>query len=329
MSAPRGPAALDVLPGALRERLATLVAQHELAALADAWSRPRTTTARVNTLRAAADDIARALGAAGLRLAPVAWCPGAFVVERPGGDPRDALRALQATQAHARGEVYVQGLSSLAAARVLDPRPGEDVLDLCAAPGSKTTQIAALMRGEGSLVANDRSRARVYKLRAVLASQGCDAFVRVTTRAGEAFGRTHPEAFDRVLVDAPCSMEGRIDLRDPRTWADWSPAKVRRLAHQQEALLLAAIRATCPGGLVVYATCTLGPEEDERVVDRVLRRAAGQVALEPIALEVPGRRPGLVAWGGRAHDPSLALAMRLHPGPTLEGFFVARLRKRP
>jgi len=324
----RDASALEVLPAALRERLARLHGPDELAGLAAAWSRPRPTTVRVHPLRASPSSVARALASDGLVATPVAWCPGALVVERPGACQRESLRALQATRAYAEGHVYVQGLASMVAVFALEPRPGEAVLDLCAAPGGKTTQIHGLMRGRGTLHANDRSRARVHKLRAVLAAQGCED-VRLSVRPGAAFGRTHAGTFDRVLVDAPCSMEGRIDLSDPRTWRDWTPGKVRRLAREQESLLRAAIRATRPGGVVVYSTCTLAPEENERVVDRVVRRARGEVAIAPIALEVPGRRAGLPRWNERAFDPAIARTMRLPPGVLLEGFFVARLRRRP
>jgi len=318
-SEPTPPIAPD-LPPAFVERLGRILAPADRDR-ALAWhAAPRPVSFRVNRLRAADAEVDAELAAAGLAGEPVAWCPGARVLVR------GTLRELQATAAHAEGRLYVQGLSSMAVPLVLAPRPGERVLDVAAAPGSKTTQIAALMEGRGELVANDKSRRRFFKLKAVLDAQGVRC-ARLLQRPGESLGRAFPGAFDRVLLDAPCSGEGRFRSGDPASWSDWKPAKVRRLASEQGRLLRAVAGTVAPGGVLVYSTCTYAPEENERVVARFLKRADGAWRLEPIELELANRRPGRTEWRGRPLGAELERAVRIVPDGAMEGFFVARLRR--
>ena len=293
----------------------------ERAALRLAFAETRPVWLRVNTLRIAPEEAAGLLRGAGVAVTAGPW-PEALRV--PTDQRADALRH----PLHRDGLVYMQSLSSQAAARALDPQPGEDVVDLCAAPGSKTGHIAALM-GTGCLVANEVSRGRTYKMKdvllrlGVLHTEGLD--VRIRTGDGVRF-RGHRDAFDRVLVDAPCSGDGRFHSSDPASWQGWSLKKVKACASKQKALLHAALDATKPGGIVVYATCTLAPEENEAVLARALKRYP-EVTLEPLPVELPGALPALTGWGKKTFDPQIpAHARRLPPGPMWDGFFLARLR---
>ncbi len=310
------------LPEAFRERLALQLGPDEAARVLAALGEPRTRWVRANRLLTTPDALAAELAAAGVELRP-APAPFADAFALEGGD----VRALQATPAFAEGRAYVQSLSSMAAVLALAPEPGESVLDLCAAPGSKTTQIAAAMQAEGRLVANDRSKKRAFKLRAVLASQRVEDFVEVSVARGESLARREPGAFDRVLLDAPCSSEGRFHLDEAASWADWKPSKVKRLAGEQRRLLLAAFEALRPGGVLVYSTCTFAPEENEQVLSKVLRRWGDAAEVEPLPAEFPGTAPGLARWKDRDMDPRLARARRFLPGGGVDGFFVARLRR--
>jgi len=285
-----------------------------------ATSEPRPVWLRVNTLVASVDEVRAALTDFDVQGGP--W-PEALRV------PRERRAELVRHPLVEAGAVYLQSLSSQAAARALDPQPGEDIVDLCAAPGSKTTHIAALMR-EGVIVANEVSKGRSHKLRAVLSqlrvSGREELDVRVRTGDGARF-RGHRDCFDRVLVDAPCSGEGRFHLSDPRSYAGWTPKKVKGLASKQKALLHAALDATKPGGVVVYATCTLAPEENEGVLARALKRYDGVAELEPLPVELATARPGLPEWKGKALDGRIAQhARRIPPGPDWDGFFLARFR---
>lgn len=310
------------LPEAFRERLALQLGADEAGRVIDALGEPRPRWVRANRLFTSPADLAAELADAGvaLRAAPE---PFGDAFELVDGD----VRALQATAAFEQGRAYVQSLSSMAAVLALAPEPGESVLDLCAAPGSKTTQIAAAMQARGRLVANDRSKKRAFKLRAVLASQRVEDFVDVSVARGESFARREPGAFDRVLLDAPCSSEGRFHLDDASSWADWKPSKVKRLAAEQRRLLLAAFEALRPGGVLVYSTCTFAPEENEQVLSKVLRRWGDEATVEPSPVDFPGALPGLARWKDRDMDPRLEHARRFLPGGGFDGFFVARVRR--
>ncbi len=227
---------------------------------------------------------------------------------------------MQGTEAWQIGALYIQSPSSMAATVALDPQPGESVLDLCAAPGSKTTHIAA--RG-ADVVANELSRNRSFKLRAVLKQAGAQA--QVWTGAGERLGHRNPARFDRVLADVPCSGEGRFHVDDPASFAGWTPKKVKRLASLQKALLHSAIDACRPGGVVVYSTCTLSPAENEGVLARALKRYEGRIEIEELPMSLPGALPGITEWTNKPWPEQIQRARRLIAGPVFDGFFLARI----
>jgi 16S rRNA (cytosine1407-C5)-methyltransferase len=312
--------ASSTLPPAFLERLRTIIPAPHWDDVLRTFEEPKPTTFRVNTLKAQPREIRQALESQGLRVEPVAWCPEAFIVRE------GRLAALQETTSYRRGEIYIQSLSSLLPALVLDPRPGEHVLDLAAAPGSKTTQMACLMRNQGRLVANDNNRIRFYKLRANLQRQGI-ADVTLTLRRGETFGRSDPNGFDRVLVDAPCGTEGRFFTGRASSYNYWKVRKIHEMVGKQRRLLRAGLEALRPDGVLVYSTCTFAPEENEGVVAWALMTLEGAVALEPVALPVANTMPGLSAWDGRAFHPDVCRTVRVMPTREMEGFFLAKFRK--
>ncbi|RMG19827.1 MAG: RsmB/NOP family class I SAM-dependent RNA methyltransferase [Deltaproteobacteria bacterium] len=174
-------------------------------------------------------------------------------------------------------------LASVLAARALDVRPGDQVLDLCAAPGGKTLVLAARL-GDGSLVANDRSAARRRRLRRVLdlyLPPELRARVRVTGHDARRWGLHEPARYDRILLDAPCSTDRHV-LADPAALARWSPARPRQLCTLQRAMLASALDALRPGGTLVYATCSLCPEENDGAIAWLHRKRPGRFeVLEP------------------------------------------------
>jgi len=144
-----------------------------------------------------------------------------------------------------RGREYIQGLSSQLVSLILDPQPEERILDLCAAPGSKTSHMAALMNNTGEIVAVECVRSRMYKLKSVLTLLGVTN-TKCILRDGRLF--KSEELFDRILVDAPCSSEGRFCLKDPKTLKYWSLRKIREMRRKQRGLLHQATRLIRPGG---------------------------------------------------------------------------------
>lgn len=226
---------------------------------------------------------------------------------------------------HFLGHFVQQSLGSMLPAQLLDARPGERVLDLCASPGSKTTWLAAAMQGRGELWANDVSGVRMQALAArVDASHACHV---VTTRcAGERLPNLCSETFDRILADVPCTGLGR---REHLAVARERHARTggANLPEAQYALLLAAVKLTRVGGRIVYSTCSLMPDENEAVLQRIVSRLPVRlVEPEPIAGVV--LREGRTRIGAQALDPSLQRARTLTPWDNPSpGFFMAVLEK--
>jgi len=230
-------------------------------------------------------------------------------------------RPVSATPEHWLGLIYLQQASTGVAAPAVGPRPGEHVLDLCSAPGGKTTHMADLMKDSGCLVASEISESRIRGLLGNVYRLGHSNILVV---AGD--GREFPPgaSFDRVLVDAPCSGEGTLRRRGGQA-PNQSSSFISYVTSAQRGLLERAVRLTRPGGTILYVTCTFAPEENEAVVSDALERLP--VELEPLDLPVP-HAPGLTEFGGTRYDPRVEGAARVYPHHLDSGgLFLARLRK--
>lgn len=149
----------------------------------------------------------------------------------------------------------------------------------------------------------------------------------ISNLAGQIFWQTHQEQFDKTLVDVPCSMEGRFDTSDPKTYEWWSPGKVKELSEKQKWLLRSAVSSTKPGGVIVYSTCTLAPEENEMVIDWIIKKEKGAVEILPIHIPNCPTRNGLSTYRGKSFTDGMDKTLRIFPDGTMEGFFVAKLGK--
>jgi NOL1/NOP2/sun family putative RNA methylase len=270
---------------------------------------------RVNTVRTTVERAREALDEAGIAHEPTEWHPGLFRLDgQPGRN-----------WPYVHGWLHGQEEVSAVPARVLDPRPGEVVWDACAAPGSKTTQLAALMSDDGRIVATDDNVGRLSALRSNTERLGATN-VAVTNEDA----RVHSlqpfgfDAYDRALVDVPCSCEGTI-RKNPDTLAEWTIEHVEGIAAAQKGILRRAVQATREGGTVVYSTCTFAPEENEAVVDHVLE--ADDCECEPVAVDVPlDASPGVTEWLGETYDKRVSRARRIYPHQNdTGGFFCAKL----
>jgi 16S rRNA (cytosine1407-C5)-methyltransferase len=275
---------------------------------------------RANLLKNSPEEAARELARLGLEAEPVLGYPAAFILRR------GTVRELQATPLYREGSIYVQSLASMMPVLALAPEPGHSVLDLAAAPGGKTTQIAALTHGQGWILANDSSRERFFKLKWAVETQGAKN-VELSLQKGELLGRKYADTFDRVLVDAPCSSEGRFRAGDPASFRYWKMAKIREMARKQKRLLRAGFETLKAGGILVYSTCTFAPEENEEVVQWTLEKCGENFVLEPIPIRLDSRVPALTSWEGKVFDRRIVHAARLLPTEILEAFFIARIRK--
>ncbi|MDX8402506.1 MAG: RsmB/NOP family class I SAM-dependent RNA methyltransferase [Mariprofundaceae bacterium] len=287
------------------------------------FAAPRATVLRVNTLRAAPEAASEDLQAAGLH--PRSACdmglPEALIL--PAGERRAAL----AHPLVGRGVLYAQGISSMLATAVLAPKPEQTVLDLCAAPGGKTGHLWQRMQARGRLVAIEAVKKRFFKLRGVLAGLGM-AGIETRCMDGRAAWRWLAGRCDCVMLDAPCSSEARFRIDDPASFRYWSPRKIKEMRHKQRGLLRAGIRCLKPGGVLLYATCSFAPEENEQVIADALRVFGEVIAVEPVELPagVPAM-PGLDEWRGRGLPEAVTRAVRVLPGPVTTGFFLCRIRR--
>lgn len=290
-------------------------------AFIDALRAPHVPCVRINQSRIGADHAVAAMVAQGLQPEPIAWLPGAYRVNPDVSD----IRSVGRNWLYQAGLYQVQEESSMLPVRLLDPRPGEHVLDLCAAPGNKTAQIAAALGGRGTVIANDRSRNRLAALHNTISRLG---LVNVTMTAADGCQfPMQPQPFDRALVDAPCTAEGTA--RKHGRAGEKQPGFARHINGIQRALLRRALLLTRPGGRVVYSTCTFAPEENEMVIDAVLAAHPGlaQIVSVPPPPDLP-ISPGVTHWNGRALSPQVSRCMRMWPHLTgTGGFFVAVLQR--
>ena len=231
----------------------------------------------------------------------VAWCPNGYEIIP------ECLADYQQLTDSGRG--YVQNAASWLPVLALTPEAGERVLDLCAAPGGKSSHIQALANGQADLVCNDNSKPRLIKLQANLKRLNVPAeFMLADARH---ISRRQLEAFDKILLDAPCSGEGLMSL------------------NAGDASLFEAWRLLKSGGTLVYSTCTMAPEENEVVVDWLLRRQSDAELIPIDIAPLPDRAPVVQSWNNRALTHDLGGCLRLMPGRLTEAFFVAAFRKTP
>lgn len=270
---------------------------------------------RVNTLKVTVNEVKKRLSDE-WTLERVPWCPLGFWIQHKKGERTDIGNLLE----HALGYIYVQDPASMIPPLVLDPKPTETVLDMCAAPGSKTTQIAAMMKDEGVLVANDVTHVRLASLGINLQRMGVTHTVVSQMRGQQLVGE-----YDKILLDAPCSATGTI-RRSASALVDWSIGSLSRITSVQRSLLGRAWRLLKSGGTLVYSTCSLEPEENEGMISWFLDRH-DNATLEPIDLDITRASP-VIRFDGLTYRDDVRHTLRIHPQDNdCEGFFVAKIKK--
>lgn len=299
------------LPDAFKEKMRALLGE-EYNAFEGSYDKERVQGLRFNTLKTNLEDF---LGREYFHLDRIPWTKEGYYYqtrERPGKHPL-----------HEAGLYYIQEPSAMAAVELLDPEPGERILDLCGAPGGKTTHIAARLKGKGLLVSNEIHPSRCRILSQNVERMGIGNAV-VTNADAATLAARFPEYFDRIMVDAPCSGEGMF-RKDEAVKDEWSPDHVKLCAIRQKEILDFAAFMLKPGGRMVYSTCTFSPEEDEGSVETFLRTHP-EFTVETVDA-FDGFAPGRPDWveGGRA---ALACTFRIWPHKTKgEGHYLAVLKK--
>jgi NOL1/NOP2/sun family putative RNA methylase len=279
----------------------------------------RPVTLRVNTLKTNVRDVMRTFQNDNIKFDRVLWYNDALILKNIRENEVEKHILYQ------EGHIYLQSLSSMISPLALKPKPGEKVLDLTAAPGSKSTQLAALMQNQGFILANEINELRMERLRYNVEKQGA-AIIKVRHGDGKRLEENWAQFFDAVLLDAPCSGEGLFLACNPKTYRFWSAKRVREQAAEQKKLFRTALWALKPGGRIVYSTCTLTKEENEMILNWALEKYGQDLQSERINLQIPGAEPGLEVEGyGKFNSRNY---LRIYPSLLMEGFFVSKLRKK-
>jgi NOL1/NOP2/sun family putative RNA methylase len=280
---------------------------------------PRRQSLRLNPLRGGTQEALTELREAGWQGRQYPWYVDGYTIE-------SAMEPVRDSPAVSEGRVFIQNAASWLPVLALDPQPNDTILDVCAAPGGKTSHIAALTANQAHIWANDNSRARLAKLQANMRRLGVSIEQYTLYDATTLTRKLQGQQFDRILLDAPCSGEGLMNLSKDTDVATWSVAHIKRLQQLQKRILSQSWQLLKPGGVLVYSTCTMAPEENEAVVDYLLRTHSDAHTM-PLDLKPPNRIPTVREWNGRVFAPDVGNCVRLQPSESIEAFFVCKLEK--
>lgn len=276
----------------------------------EGYQQERKVSLRVNTLKANAQQIYQKLIEANIQVKPVSWSKEAFIIEN--AHEKD----IQALEMYEKGEIYLQSLSSMLPPILLNPQPDMDILDMAAAPGGKTTQMAAISQNKAHITACEMHAVRAERLKYNLEKQGATcAYVMVTDarRLNSFF------SFDQILLDAPCSGSGTLKVQDPNIPNKYFTEKlIEKSKASQKALLKKAIEVLKKGKEMVYSTCSILQSENEDILKEALKE--GKIEIVPITIAGIEEIPTLPS--------TIEGTITICPSTYYEGFFVAKIRKK-
>ena len=273
------------------------------------FEKTRFTTFRVNTLKSNNEEIEKALKDKSVEFEKASISDNAYIV-------KNANEAkIQELEAFKEGKIYLQSLSSMLPPIILEPKENSDILDMAAAPGGKTTQMAAISNNKSHITACERNAIRAEKLKYNIEKQGASCvfcMVKDSREIDDFF------SFDQILLDAPCSGSGTLDLQNEKLNKYFTETLIEKSVKTQKQLLKKAIKILKKGSEMVYSTCSILQEENEEVIQSILK--TGKVEIVPIGIEKLGNLPVL--------PTSIKGTLCLMPNEYFEGFFVAKLKKK-
>ena len=280
----------------------------------------RNVTLRVNTLKYSINELMKYFKEINIKFERVPFFNEALIIKN------QTEKQIQKLDIYEKGFIYLQSLPSMLPPLILNPKPGEKILDLTAAPGSKTTQIASLMENKGYILANELDKIRCKRLEYNINMQGVK-IAEVSNKRGEIIGKLYEEQFDKVLLDAPCSGEGRFLANDAKTYRGYNKKQIMELSKLQKKLLKSANQAVKPNGEIVYSTCTLNLEENEKVLQfaiKELNLKLIDIKIKDKKIDLKNAMPAFSIEG----QELLKKAIRILPNENYEGFFVAKFQKK-
>ena len=269
----------------------------------DGYTKQKYVTLRANKIKTRVEDIEEQLIKNNIKFRKIGWYKDAIIIESAREDE------IRKTEMYENGEIYLQSLSSMLPPIILEPEKGENILDMAAAPGGKTTQIAAITENKAFITACEKNKIRAERLKYNLQKQGVTC---VNIMAEDARKLSDYFSFDKILLDAPCSGSGTANIFDDR----FSKELVQRSSKTQEELLRKAIKILKSGGEIIYSTCSILKQENEEILKKIIK--SGKVEIVPIKInsEIPILPVGI--------DGTICVA----PTELYEGFFVAKIYKK-
>ncbi len=289
------------IPQFLKDLLIEQYGEEISAKIENGYKAQRPVTLRANNLKTSLEKVKEKLAEAQIEYETVSWYENALIIKNV---REEEIRKLEIYE---NGEIYLQSLSSMLPPIILEPKAGENILDMTAAPGGKTTEIAALTENKAYITACEKNKIRAERLKFNLQKQGvklANVMVEDARKLSDYF------SFDKILLDAPCSGSGTENIFDK----NFSQELVERSVKFQEELLRKALKILKPGGEIVYSTCSILKQENEKVLERVL--AKGNAQIEPITVQDIEVLPSKIAG-----------TITVCPTENYEGFFVAKIKK--
>ena len=299
---------MKYIPEFLIELLQSEYGDETAKRILDGYEKTKVTTFRVNTLKATCEEVEKELKELNIPFAKVNWYNDAFIVNN------DAEIKMRESSLYKEGKIYLQSLSSMLPPLILEPHEKESILDMAAAPGGKTTQMAALTSNNSLITAVEKNSVRAERLKYNLSLQGAN---RVSVLVSDAKKLDEFFRFDKILLDAPCSGSGTLNAFDPKTNKVFTKTLVNNSKSLQIELLKKASQILKVNGEMIYSTCSILKEENEQVLEEVLKQ--GNLRIVPIDNDLYKDIPMLPV--------TIPGTMCVCPTEFYEGFFVAKLKK--
>lgn len=311
---------LQFLPSGFLERLLQIIPEKFWQQSLESFLHMPSTAFRVNNLKITTAECLDILTKKNFHLQQIPWHSDLYTI------PFAERRALTETSEFQQGLFYIQNPSSVVPVLLLDPKPNEEILDLAAAPGGKTINIAIQMQNQGKIAAVEAVKSRFHRLSKNLKTYGV-TIVRTFLKDGSSVYRFCPQKFDRVLLDAPCSSEARFNIHSPESYAYWSEKKISEMTRKQKKLLYSAFQSLKPEGILVYCTCSFAPEENEMMIQYLIDKFPHAVHIEKIDLPFTNLQKGLQSWNNQTFSQEIKNAVRILPNEMMESFFICKIRK--
>lgn len=283
----------------------------------------RNTTFRVNTLKSNKNETISFLRTNGFKIKEIVYIDNGFSLDS------EQTNKLLKTELAKEGKIYLQSISSMIPPIVLAPNSNDIILDMASAPGSKTSQLAALMNNNGKIIAVEEDKLRIERLKYNLTLLGVTN-TELVLSDGRKYCREEESIFDKILLDAPCSGEGRFNIFDRQSYALWKKPAVLKFSNLQKRLLTNALKLVKEGGTIVYSTCTLNLEENEEVINFILENTNYQIEIieiDKIFTSLLNTKQGITKIGNRKYNDSIKRCLRIMPSNDMEGFFISKIKK--